>query len=239
MVDAIAEQVNARLRSSRLRITDVRVTSLVGVPFRSNIIRVETNQDLVGYGEVRDGASKTYVLTLKHHLVGENPCDVERLFRRVKQFGFHARQGGGVSGVEIALMDLAAKAYDVPVYALLGGKYRDRVLCYADTPSCANPQQMGDRLLQRKSRGFKWLKMDVGIDLLRSVPGALASPPEAFEDQRRMHPFTGIQLTAKGVAALADYVAKVREIVGYDVPLSIDHFGHIGIDSCIRLGHAL
>lgn len=239
MTDAIADQVNPRLRSSSLRITDVRVASLTGIPFRSNIIRVDTNQGLVGYGEVRDGASKSYALMLKHHLVGENPCDVERLFRRVKQFGFHGRQGGGVSGVEIALMDLAGKAYDVPVYALLGGKYRDRVLCYADTPACPDPGQMGHRLLERKSRGFKWLKMDVGINLLRNIPGTISSPPDAFKDQYRMHPFTGIQLTAKGVSLLADYVAAVREVVGFDTPLSIDHFGHIGLDSCTRLARAL
>ena len=239
MTGPIEDRVNSRLRSSALRITDVRVANLAGVPFRSSVIRVDTNQGLTGYGEVRDGASKTYALLLKHRLVGENPCDVERLFRRIKQFGFHGRQGGGVSGIEIALMDLAGKAYDVPVYALLGGKYRERVLCYADTTSCPDAGQMGDRLLERKAQGYKWLKMDVGIDLVRSVPGALASPPGAFADQQKMHPFTGTQVTAKGVELLADYVAKVRDAVGYETPLSIDHFGHIGLDSCIRLARAL
>lgn len=236
---SLEDRVNTRLRSSRLRVTDVRVANLAGVPFRSSIVRVDTNQGLVGYGEVRDGASKTYALMLKHHLVGENPCDVERLFKKLKQFGHHGRQGGGVSGLEVALMDLAAKAYDVPVYALLGGKYRDRVLCYADTPSCPEPEQMAERLLERQARGFKWLKMDMGVGLLRDVPGALSAPPEAFSDPMKMHPFTGAQLTAKGVSLLADYMAKVRELVGYDVKLSVDHFGHIALDSCVRLGRAL
>ena len=40
-------------------------------------------------------------------LLGENPCDVDRIFRKIKQFGFTARQAGGVCGVEMALMDLA------------------------------------------------------------------------------------------------------------------------------------
>ena len=82
---------------------------------------------------MRDNASKTYALMLKSRLLGENPCDVDRLFRRVKQFGHHGRQGGGVSAVEMALMDLAGKAYGVPAYALAGGRFRDRVLCYCDT----------------------------------------------------------------------------------------------------------
>lgn len=54
-----------------------------------------------------------------------------------------------------------------------------------------------------------------------------------------MHPFTHIRLTDKGIKILAEHVAEVRGIVGYDVPLAVDHFGHIGVDDCIRLGRAL
>jgi hypothetical protein len=52
---------------------------------------------------VRDGASATYALFLKSRLLGENPCHVDRLFRKIKQFGGQARQAGGVCGVEMAL----------------------------------------------------------------------------------------------------------------------------------------
>jgi L-alanine-DL-glutamate epimerase-like enolase superfamily enzyme len=51
--------------------------------------------------------------------------------------------------------------------------------------------------------------------------------------------FTGIEITDKGVALMADYVAAVREGIGMEVPLAADHFGHIGVNSCIRLGRAL
>jgi len=54
-----------------------------------------------------------------------------------------------------------------------------------------------------------------------------------------MHPFTGIQITDKGIDLLCQYVAEVREEIGYQVPLAVDHFGHIGVESCIRLGKAL
>ena len=234
----IEDAINTRTRSSELRITDLRVANLNGVPFRSSIVRIDTNQGITGYGEVRDGASKTYALMLKHRLVGENPCNVDKLSRMVKQFGHHGRQGGGVSGVEMALMDLAGKAYDVPVYALMGGKFRDRVLCYADTPSCESPNQMAERLVERRERGYKWLKMDVGTNLLWDVPGALIAPPGARDDNTTMHPFTGIQVTSRGIERLVDYVATVRATLGYDIPLAIDHLGHMGLDSCLRLGHA-
>jgi L-alanine-DL-glutamate epimerase-like enolase superfamily enzyme len=54
-----------------------------------------------------------------------------------------------------------------------------------------------------------------------------------------MHPFTGISLTEKGVAYLSDYVAAIREVIGPEVPLSSDHYGHIDVNSCIRLARAM
>lgn len=237
--DGGMQQVSQYSRPSALQITDIRVANLVGVPFRSSILRIDTNQGITGYGEVRDGASATYALMLKSRLVGENPCNVDKLFRKIKQFGHHGRQAGGVCGIEMALMDLAGKAYGVPAYMLAGGKFRDRILCYADTPASHDPKELGARLLQRRERGFKFLKMDVGIGLLRDVPGALAAPPGALDTVTTMHPFTGIEVTAKGVDHLVEYATTAREIVGYDIPLAVDHFGHIGLNSCIRVGRAL
>jgi L-alanine-DL-glutamate epimerase-like enolase superfamily enzyme len=235
----VEENVNRSSTASSLKITDLRIATLVGVPFRSTIIRIDTNQGVSGYGEVRDGASKTYALLLKSRLIGENPRDVDRLFRKIRQFGHHARQAGGVCGVEMALMDLAGKVYGAPAYVLAGGRFRDRILCYTDTPADNDPEEMGRRLVERRARGFKFLKMDVGIDLLKDVPGAVIAPPGAVETRTTMHPFTGIQVTQKGVEHIAEYVAGVRSTVGYDVPLAADHFGHIALDSCIRIGRAL
>jgi len=226
---------------SDLRITDLRIAVITGAPFRVPLIRIDTNQGISGYGEVRDGGSKHYALLLKSRLLGENPCNVERLFKKIRQFGHHGRQGGGVSGVEVALWDLAGKAYGVPVYQLLGGKYRDRIRLYADTPSVREPQAFAEKLKERVKAGFTFLKMDLGINMLRNNPEALSQPANADRGryQNTQHPFTRIQLTDKGVALLAEYVAKVREVLGYEIPLGADHFGHIDVNSCIRLGKAL
>ena len=116
---------------------------------------------------MRDFASKTYALMLKSRLLGENPCNLDKLFRKIKQFGHHGRQGGGVCGVEMALMDLAGKAYGVPAYALVGGKFRDRspdVLRHAERAD--RRRRWAERLLERMSSGFTMLKMDVGVQPL-------------------------------------------------------------------------
>ena len=239
MSSQVEQNVSHNSRPSELKITDMRIANLAGLPMRCTLIRIDTNQGISGFGEVRDGASKTFALMLKSRLLGENPCNIDKIFRKIKQFGHHARQAGGVCGVEMALMDLAGKAYGVPAYQLAGGKFRDKVLCYSDTPSTPDGTEMGRQLKERMDQGFAFLKMDVGIGLLRDVPEALIAPPGMLQTNEIMHQFTGIQITDKGIAHLCDYVEAVRAEIGYEVPLAVDHFGHIGLKSCIRLGKAL
>jgi len=237
---AISEQnVNTYSRPSDLRITNMVALRLTKLPMDCIIIRIDTNQGISGYGEVRDWGSKTYALMLKSRIIGENPCNIDKIFRKIKQFGFHARQGGGVSAIEMALFDLAGKAYGVPAYQLAGGKFRDKILCYADTPSERDPIAMAAQLKRRMAQGFKFLKMDVGIDLVSDIPGAINAPPDMMARNDIMHPFTGTQLTTKGIDKLVEYVGVIREQVGYELPLAADHFGHLNLESCIRLGRAL
>ena len=239
-LEAYQQSVKTASKPSDLKITDLRVTT-VRAPMYAALIRIDTNQGIYGLGEVRDGASKNYALVLKSRLLGENPCNVDKIFRKIKQFGFHARQGGGVCGVEMAMWDLAGKAYGVPVYQMLGGKFRDKIRIYCDTTSSRDPKVFGQRLKERREQGYTWLKMDLGMQLVADTPGAVTQPvgQTARESSNTMHPFTGIELTDKGVGLMADFAMQVREIVGFDIPLSADHFGHIGVNSCIRLGKAL
>jgi L-alanine-DL-glutamate epimerase-like enolase superfamily enzyme len=236
---SLEQNINPHSRPSDLRITDMRTISLAGLPMDCTIIRIDTNQGISGYGEVRDWASKSYALMLKSRLLGENPCNIDKIFRKIKQFGFHARQGGGVSAVEMALFDLAGKAYGVPACQLLGGKFRDQILCYADTPSHNDAMEMTAQLKRRMEQGFQFLKMDIGVNLVAHIPGTVNAPPGMLDTNEIMHPFTGIQLTTKGIDALVEYVGTIRDQIGYAFPLASDHFGHLNLESCIRVGRAL
>jgi L-alanine-DL-glutamate epimerase-like enolase superfamily enzyme len=265
--------VNTFSSPSELRITDIRFADIVGAPMHCSLIKVYTNQGLVGFGEVRDGADKVFAQMLKPRLLGENPCNIDKLFRRIKQFGGHARQGGGVSGIEIALWDLAGKAYGIPIYQMLGGKFRDRIRMYCDTDVQGKDTgtAMGKALKKRMELGYTFLKMDLGIGQLIDEPGTLSAPlgfleewraanreyrearrnPNISADELRRlknrqyeynniaHPFTGIHVTEKGLDLLEQYVAEVRAEIGYEVPLAIDHFGHIGVEDCIKLGRRI
>ena len=255
---------------SDLRITDMRFVDIDGAPKRCTILKLMTNQGICGFGEVRDASSKTYALMLKSRIIGENPCNVEKIFRKIKQFGGPSRQGGGVCAIEMALWDLAGKAYGVPVYQLLGGKYRDsiRVYCDTDVDGRHTGHDMGLALKERMEMGFTFLKMDLGIGLLLDEPGTINAPLGFIDDMKRYashilnvqggsvtadmvkqqksydivttaHPFTGIHLTEKGLDYLENYIKEVREVIGYEIPLAIDHFGHVCVEDCIRFARRM
>ena len=261
--------INTCSHPTQLKITDIRVTDIDGAPKHCPLLKIYTNQGIVGYGEVRDASSRTYALMLKSRLLGENPCNVDKLFRRIRQFGGHSRQGGGVSGIEIALWDLAGKAYGVPLYQLLGGKFRDSVRMYCDTDveGKHTGTDMGQALKRRMEQGFTFLKMDLGIELLLDEPGTLNAPLGFLEDIQKYsakaiqhqsgsidrdlmrhknyevftipHYATGIHITERGLDYLEDYVRQIREVIGYEVPLAIDHFGHVALEDCIRFARRI
>lgn len=244
-VEAAVGQVNTNSQPSELKITDMRVANIR----RRWIIRLDTNQGLHGYGEIRDGASPTYALMLKNRILGENPCNVDKIFRKIKQFGHHGRQAGGVVSIEMACWDLAGRAWGVPCWQMLGGKFRDKIRVYTDTSGSSNPEVMGKRLKERMERGFTFLKMDISINLLRKIEGGLTYPKgqsiNPFNQYGRdtfaylPHPFTGIRITDKGLKVMQEYVAAVRDIIGWEVPLATDHYGHFGIEDGIKLAQAV
>jgi L-alanine-DL-glutamate epimerase-like enolase superfamily enzyme len=252
--DTIAQTTSRVQRASspsELKITDMRI-AVIGNVGRTTIIRIETNQGIYGLGEVRDGADERYALMLKSRILGLNPCNVEMIFRIIRQFGYHGRQGGGVCAVEMALWDLCGKAYGVPAWQLLGGRYRDRVRLYADTPGARDPKAFAETMKKRvEEQGFTWLKMDLGIHVVANIPDALVNSKfwdgatgqydlrEYMSYGNTLHPFTQVHITDKGLAGMTEYVEQVRNVIGYEMPLCADHFGHFDVNNAIRLGKAL
>ena len=152
--ERVLDTVNTCSRPSDLRITDMKFADITNALMHCTLMKIETNQGITGFGEVRDWAFKEYALLLKSRLLGENPCDIDRLFRKIKPFGAMSRAAGGVCAVELALWDIAGKAYGVPVYQMLGGKFRDKVRMYCDTDIDGKPdgKKMGEALQKRISK---------------------------------------------------------------------------------------
>ena len=141
----------------------------------------------------------------------------------------------------MALWDIAGKVYNAPVYAMLGGKFRDKIRIYADTEESRDPEIYAQRMKERKEgMGLTWLKMDLGIEMVADTPGTVTNPTDLnqWEANQLPHPFLAMEVTNKGIAMLEEYVAAVRNAVGMEIPLAMDHLGHLGVKSIIRLGKA-
>ena len=129
---------NARQASapSALRITDLKCGYIRGSLF----VKIHTNQGIWGCGEAVDAIQGTYhlVQSFGQRIRDQSPLNVHRLFEQIRKGGVFAGAQSGVfvaalAAVETALWDLAGKALNVPVYQLLGGKFRDRIRVYCDT----------------------------------------------------------------------------------------------------------
>jgi L-alanine-DL-glutamate epimerase-like enolase superfamily enzyme len=243
----VENAINTYSRPSELKITDMRI-AVVASNYDYPIIRLDTNQGVYGIGEVRDAGHKENALQFKSMLLGQNPCNVDMIFRAIKPFGNWGREGGGVSGLEIALWDLVGKVYGVPCYQFLGGKYRDQVRMYADTPTpeAPTPQGYAERVLGRKKMGFTFIKFDLTPRIFADVPGVLIGSPTKFEypmSHRNQAPGSGagIKVTDKALALLADIASTVRETVGWETSLCVDHYGHgyMTANEVIRMGRAV
>jgi L-alanine-DL-glutamate epimerase-like enolase superfamily enzyme len=245
--ETIENNVRTSSHPSALRITDVRVATILGHGYYP-ILKIDTNQGIYGLGEVRDGAHPDTALRLKHLLIGRNPCNVDYLFKSIKSYGGDSREAGGVCGIEIALMDLVGKAYGVPCYQLIGGKYRDKVRLYGDTPAPRKmtPEGFVEVVLQRKSLGLTFIKFDLPGRLFENTPGALVGQATRYEYPEYKQWYVpgrgaGPRISQAGIELAVAITRAVREAVGDEISLCTDHFGEgfVMADEAIRIGHAL
>ncbi|MCD2202138.1 mandelate racemase/muconate lactonizing enzyme family protein [Halobacterium sp. KA-6] len=154
-----------------LEITDVQTTMVDG-NFPWTLVRVYTDAGVVGTGEAYWGAGVPELIErMKPFVIGENPLDIDRLFEHLvqKMSGEGSVEGvtvTAISGIEVALHDLAGKVLDVPAYQLLGGKYRDdvRVYCDCHTEEEADPEacaEEAERVVEEL--GYDALKFDLDV----------------------------------------------------------------------------
>jgi L-alanine-DL-glutamate epimerase-like enolase superfamily enzyme len=225
--------VNKNSAPSNLKITDIRAC-LVASNFNYPIIRIDTNQGVYGLGECFAGSTMGSALVLKPYLVGRNPLEIESILghygtsygarRGIRNFAGQNFWNTGYGAVDVALHDIAGKVYGVPVWRILGNKLRDRIRIYCDTTGSRDPKVFGQRMLARKKQGYTWFKMDLGSRMVADRPGAV-------------NPVTGL-CTDKGLPYLCEYIAAVKDAIGWEQPLAADHFGLMDVTDAIRYAKA-
>jgi len=210
-------QANKMSNPADLKITQVKCGYIRNG--HSLFVKIYTNQDIVGHGEGVDATPGTYHLVkmFEARLKGKSPLNVNRLFEDIRRSGFFEGAQSGMfiavlSAIETALWDLAGKALNVPVYQLLGGKFRDKVRVYCDTSlyqsNLPQPKDFANAALEAKKMGFNAIKFD--LDQLNDPAkydryNWTASPGE--------------------VQRMVDQISAAREAVGPNVDICVDMHG--------------
>src|SRR5450631_760643 len=200
----------------KLKITDVR-TAQVNVHGPQTHVRIYTDQGIYGHGESTDAAVGTasLVRSWRRLLVGQDPMNVEAIWERIRTSGIFAGAQGGqyitaLTGVEIALWDLAGKALGLPIYQLLGGKFRNSVRIYCDSDMLGSTMsEANDKKLEWiKGRGFTAMKIDL-------------------DDARDPARFDAVNWTASNgeLDRMVSEVAHVREKIPKAMDLACDMHG--------------
>jgi galactonate dehydratase len=114
-------------------ITNVKVTPKLGPHNRDWVLlKVETDEGIVGLGEWSPRASQAQLEAVKRIVIGSDPININALHYAGQPHQGLWHMGGIGAGVEIALWDILGKTLGVPLYQLLGGKLRDRIPMFVD-----------------------------------------------------------------------------------------------------------
>lgn len=204
----------------RVKIRDVK-TATVRIKYDAHLVKVTTDSGLYGLGEAynRDGVV-SHIHSIKKQIIGQDPLQVDYLWHKMMDAGVGqgSRSGsltGAISGIETALWDLAGKILNVPVYVLLGGKFRDRLLVYHDTgsPNTTDPRPWVEEAQRSKAYGFKAMKFD-----LNRFGGEKWNRSVSSNDMR----------------AWVKILEAIRDELGPDFPLGVDFHWALNTRDAIR-----
>ena len=202
-------------------------------------VKVTTDAGVTGLGECVHGGKQAIAIIgyLEEKLIGRDPFEIDALFEEMRRG--HVFDGGiagalitALTGIEIALWDLKGKALGVPIYELLGGKFRDKIRVYADCQvepgmNFDEIREVVDVVLER---GFTALKIDVDIHAY----GHQGTEIEGFtKDKFNM---TAFQWEHERMVELVDMVTRAA---GRDVAVAADVHTRLDVPSAVRLARDL
>jgi galactonate dehydratase len=209
------DKFEKRSAPSDLKITDIKCGYIRG----SLYVKIFTNQGIFGCGEGVDAVPGTYhlVKNFGNRIRNQNPLNVHRLFESIRKGGvFQGAQAGMyvavLSAIETALWDIAGKALNVPVYQLLGGKFRDKIRVYCDTAlyqrNLPQPKDFADAASKAKSMGFNAMKFDLDQ----------ANDPKKYD-------FFNWTASPGELQRMYDQIAAARQAVGPETDILVDMHG--------------
>ena len=206
-----------------MKITDVKAYTMDSFRMNWNFVKVETDEGIYGWGEASLGTNENalegMVKDLKRLIVGRDPFETEKLMFEVYRDIYW--KGGPVlmsalSAIEMACWDIKGKALNVPVWALLGGMVRARVMMYANAwfVGARTPEEFAIKAKRTAELGIKAIKWD---------------------------PFgsSHMSISNEQLKLSSDIVGAVREAVGDNVDLLIECHGRFNPTTALIISREL
>ncbi len=202
-------------------------------------VKIETDEGITGIGECVHGGVQAIAIIheLRTRLIGRDPFAIDALFeelrrRHVFDGGFAGALITALTGIELALWDLKGKALGVPVYELLGGKFRDSIWVYADCQ--VEPAMEFDEIKRVVEnvleRGFTALKIDVDLGVYtHDYRRGKGIPKDRFN-------YTADAWEHERMVALVEMVTTAA---GQDAAVAVDVHTRLDVASAIRLAKDL
>ena len=211
---------------------------------RPIIVRVDTDEGIYGLGEVglaygaAGHAGAAIIRDLAKYALGRDPFNTEKLWNDVLTQTFWGQGGGtviwsGLSALDIAFWDIKAKSLGVPLYALLGGRFREDLRVYASQTQFTwnEPER---RMLTKTEDYAKYAKkaVDEGYDCIKVDVLAVDRDGNKLTDTRGTLSWETIQLGAERVAA-------IREAIGPAADIIVENHGNTDTATGIRFAEAI
>jgi L-alanine-DL-glutamate epimerase-like enolase superfamily enzyme len=225
----------------RVKITDVKAMMVKGnAPW--NMVKIETDSGFTGLGEAYWGHGIKDVILgyLRPLLLGEDPLNIEPLYTKMMLSTDGAGSQAGVtvtaiSGVEIALWDLAGKILGAPVYTLLGGRYRDSVRAYWTS-------QPKDNLDKASCREYASMIKDshLGITAVKPAFYSIPSVPMPWQvSPDRLQGLPTTHLTRKALLQITQGYENIREALGEEIDIAVHCHWEYAYGDALRLARAV
>ncbi len=198
-------------------------------------LKIDTDEGISGWGEVGTSAKiseklmSTAVKEVEYQIIGENPMDTDRLWNKLyRLFTYIGSRGFTTSltaGFDIALWDIKGKVANLPIYDLLGGRYRDAIRLYCNVwfSGCNTPEEYAEAAKKNLlGKNYEACKLDPFLEM---------TPYHTM--------YQDGFISQKGEQQGYDIVAAVREVVGPTFEILIDAHGHYNVPNAIRLANNL
>ncbi|MFY8031275.1 MAG: bifunctional D-altronate/D-mannonate dehydratase, partial [Devosia sp.] len=228
-----------------MKITDIKV--IVASPGRNFVtVKVYTDQGLTGIGDgTVNGRELSVASYLKDHviptLIGKDALRTEDIWQYLYK-GAYWRRGpitmAAIGAIDMALWDIKAKAANMPLYQLLGGKSRDKVMVYKHVGGL-DIGEVVEGVLAMREQGLDAIRAQVSIPGLPPIYGTGPSTDQAAGGMIHPLPNEEVWATHKYLPLVPKLFEKLRDAVGYDVHLLHDVHHRLTPIEAARLGKDL